>query len=182
MANPIADWSSALRDTDKGLDMFFEGCASAGPDVCPFYAASPDDIRKNLTKIYESLYAHPMPVRSASSFGIFDYGQLRELIFMGLYTPYTTFPLLGRGLASLAAGDANTLFESYTRLGPKFECDCQEPRHADDPFQEARDAIICNDGDYIPTTAEHLISTVNSFMKYTDFGDVLGAGIASICV
>ncbi|KAF9529102.1 hypothetical protein CPB83DRAFT_283966 [Crepidotus variabilis] len=86
-----------------------------------FLRISPEDIRKNLTKIFENLRKSPLPIRTKQSYGLLDEGYLRSFIFAGLFLPYTMFPTLGRGLASLAGGEGRQLF----LRPPPFKCHCK---------------------------------------------------------
>ncbi|KAF9457253.1 TAP-like protein-domain-containing protein [Collybia nuda] len=137
-------WTNNLLDTDKTMQTFFDGCAEAGPDDCPFYAPTAEDISRNLTNLYNAIRKKPVPVRTKVSYGLVDYNRLRTTIFMSLYTPYATFPALARGLADLAAGDGRLLFEMEEF--PPFQCSCDEGPPRIDIVDEAYAAILCNDG------------------------------------
>ncbi|KAF9529062.1 TAP-like protein-domain-containing protein [Crepidotus variabilis] len=173
------DWSSAGRDTDKSLDSFFVGCSKAGPDICPFYAPSPEDIRTNLTNIFENLRKSPLPVRTEQSYGLLDESFLRLLIFAGLYSPYAEFPVFAKGLASLANGDGRPLF----REPPPFKCLCN-PHQDEKPVELLPDALstlVCNDGDHIPDALEFAEKTFKGYQKNTEFADVLAAVAGPTC-
>lgn len=71
-------------DTDKVMQFFFKTCADAGPFGCPFYAPTPEDVQRNLTKLYDSVRAKPIPVRTETSYGLLDYNHLRLTVFIRL--------------------------------------------------------------------------------------------------
>lgn len=155
-------WSNNLLDADKVMDSFYTGCADAGPFVCPFWASSPDDIERNLTALYDSLRSRPLPVKTKMSYGIFDYGLLRSIVFSSLYNPYASFPSLAQGLAELAAGNPQQLSEYI--LPPPFECSCDSSERAFAPVRDSQTAVICNDGDDVP---DDLKSTEEYFEMLT---------------
>jgi len=103
-------WSTNLIDTHKTMDAFFTYCHAAGPSNCPFYAPTPDLIAANLTALYASVRARPVPVRTAKSYGLIDYDRLRVSVFTSLYSPWATWAPLAKALADLARGDGVPLF------------------------------------------------------------------------
>ncbi|KAJ7465760.1 hypothetical protein B0H11DRAFT_1668512, partial [Mycena galericulata] len=100
------EWSNNLIDTDKVWSPFINGCVAAGPHGCAFYSPTVAEIQENVDKIYASLRARPIPVRTNTSFGIVDYSTMRRTIFTALYTPYAKFPALAQALADLSVGNA----------------------------------------------------------------------------
>jgi hypothetical protein len=48
-------------------------CADAGPDRCAFWAPSADDIRQNLTNLYDSISVQPVPVKTGDTYSYVDY-------------------------------------------------------------------------------------------------------------
>ncbi|KAF9544545.1 hypothetical protein CPC08DRAFT_716471 [Agrocybe pediades] len=141
-------WSNDLRDTDKVMDSFFEGCHEAGPEDCDFWAPSPDDIRKNLTSIYESIRSRPIPVKTEKGYGLVDYAMVRGLVFRALYSPFTSFRLLATALAALAAGDASLIFDRAFVPPPQCSCDPSDGLFTNVP--DALFTVLCNDGKDVP--------------------------------
>ena len=156
-------WDDNLLDTDATLQEFFDSCHSAGPELCAFYAPSPEAISANLTKIYEKLQAQPIPVYNEDDgrYAVVSYEYLRACIFASLYTPYVSWPPLAAALADLAQGDgkkALDLIKMSFRL-PLDTCDTTENEF--NSGAEVTTAIACNDaggeftGDY-DSIKEHL--------------------------
>jgi len=102
-----------LLDTDKAMQAFFDGCHSAGPEACPFYASSPSEIAANLEAIYTSLRSQPVPVFAGDSFGVITYDFLRAVVFTAIDAPYSLFQTLASGLADLFNGSGTQLFEMF---------------------------------------------------------------------
>jgi hypothetical protein len=167
---PPALWSNNLLDTDKVMQSFYTGCADAGPSECPFWASSPDDIERNLTALYDSLRSRPLPVKTATSYGIFDYGLLRSIVFSSLYNPYASFPVLARGLAELASGNPQQLFESIRP--PPFECSCDSSERAFAPVRDSQAAVLCNDGDDVPDDLKSTEEYFEMLTKASSWGDI----------
>ncbi|KAH9483248.1 Carboxylesterase A [Psilocybe cubensis] len=145
-------WSKNLLDTDKAVDTFFTGCAEAGPRGCPFWAPTAEDIRQNLTRLYGELRGRPIPVKSDSKYGVFDYILLRSAVFSSLYSPYATFKSLAEGLADLAGGKANAIYDRITAA--PYQCECDASKRQFDSVIDAQTAILCNDGDDVPDDLE----------------------------
>lgn len=148
--NPFSSalWSKNLLDTDKAMDSFFTGCAEAGPHGCPFWAPTPDDIYRNLTKLYDNLRSHPRAIKTETKYGIIDYSLLRAVVFSALYSPYASFKFLADGLADLAAGKGAVIFDKVSP--PPYQCKCDPSKGLFDGVIDAQTAILCNDGDDVP--------------------------------
>uniref|UniRef100_A0A8H7XK85 Alpha/beta-hydrolase n=1 Tax=Psilocybe cubensis TaxID=181762 RepID=A0A8H7XK85_PSICU len=172
---------TSLIDTDKILDGFFTECAEAGPENCHFWAPTADDIRRNLTVIFESIRSRPIPVKTDTTYGVLDYRKLKETIFTTLYKPYTLFPSLATALADLSAGNASAL---YTLIpGPKSpDCQCSpESSPFNSSVTDATTGILCNDGEEILEDVVALENHLNNLMKMSFWGDVW-AGLRLNCL
>ncbi|KAF8960263.1 TAP-like protein-domain-containing protein, partial [Flammula alnicola] len=163
-------WSNNLLDTDKVMDSFYIGCAEAGPDSCAFWAPTANDIRQKLTTLYDSLRSRPLPVRTKSGYGLLDYSMLRTAIFESLYWPYASFPIIAQGLADLAAGQGQLLFDRMNP--PQFKCSCDSSERAFATIPDATPAILCNDGDDIPGDLESTQKYFDMMTKASNWGDI----------
>ncbi|KAF9457252.1 TAP-like protein-domain-containing protein [Collybia nuda] len=172
-------WTHNLLDTDKTMQIFFDGCAAAGPDDCAFYAPTPEDISRNLTSLYNAIREKPVPVRTKHSYGLIDYNRLRMKVFNSLYQPFASFPGLARGLADLAAGNGRPLFE-MTEKTP-FQCNCDEGLPGIDVTSEAQAAILCNDGDDIPESLEDFQKYFKHLTEKSSWGE-LWSTIRAECI
>lgn len=121
---------------------FVNGCVAAGPNGCAFFAPAAAEILANLDKLYASLRARPIPVRTNTSFSIVNYSTLRFTIFRALYEPYALFPPLAEALADLTKDNATALFKTTEK--PAFKCACDPSQH--ESVGDAGQAVICNDG------------------------------------
>ena len=166
----IALWSNNLLDTDKTMDSFYTGCADAGPDRCAFWAPSPDDIRQNLTNLYDSISVQPVPAKSGNVYGYVDYKMLHSLVFKSLYSPFATFRSLAQGLADLAAGNGSFVLKATTPL--PFECSADSSKGLDQNRIEAQMAILCNDGTSIPADLHSAQKHFEMMSNISEFGNV----------
>ena len=157
------------------MESFYSECADAGPDHYAFWAPSPDDIRQNLTNLYDSIRFQPVPTKLGNIYGYVDYKMLHFLVFSSLYFPYGTYPRLAQGLAELAAGNGTTIFEITTP--PPFECSGDLHNNHD----EAQDAILCNDGVDIPADLHSTQKHFKMMSKISEFG-TLWASIRTRCM
>ncbi|KAJ2923798.1 hypothetical protein H1R20_g13300, partial [Candolleomyces eurysporus] len=165
-------WLTNLVDTEKTLDTFFEGCVDAGPDRCPFYAPEPEDIKRNLTTLFDQLRKVPIPVQNSRAYGIVDYGTLRSAVFSSLYSPYTTFLPLAQALKQLAAGDASALVSLLGSLYTPYKCSCDAHAHEFDAVRDAQTALVCNDGDEVPPSLSESEEYVRKLEKVSEWADV----------
>lgn len=166
-------------DTEKAMQFFFQTCADAGPLGCPFYAPTPEDVQRNLTKLYDSVRAKPIPVRTETSYGLLDYNFLRLTVFISLYSPYAAFFPLARGLSHLAAGDATLLFQMLQP--PPFECPSKSSENAFNVIQDAQSAILCNDGRDIPSDLDSSEQYFKMITERSQWGE-LWASIRFNCM
>jgi len=159
------------------MDTFFSGCFNAGPSSCAFHALSAGEIRQNLINLSDRLSANPIPVKTNSTYGVFDYASLRIVLFGALALPYAYFPLLAQGLADLKAGNAELLFQALNPPGSQFQCSCDPnaQEHAGDSVPDAQLAIVCNDGDAIPADLESSQKYFAMMTQSSDWADVWSA-------
>jgi hypothetical protein len=98
---------TAILDTDKTLDQFFQLCHAAGPDGCAYYQTSPSEIKSNFYQLVQDLIARPVPFISGSdnsttqTYGIIDWGLLRQATFLNLFTPWLAWTSFATALAEL---------------------------------------------------------------------------------
>ena len=152
------------------MESFYSGCANAGPDRCAFWAPSPDDIRQNLTNLYNSLSVQPIPVKTGNTYGYIDYKMLHSLVFNSLYSPFTAYRRLAQGLADLAVANGTIVWKAVTL--PPFECSEDSSKRLEQDIIEAHTAILCNDGAGIPadlhSAQKHFEMMSNAF----EFGNI----------
>ncbi|KAK7032224.1 hypothetical protein VNI00_013182 [Paramarasmius palmivorus] len=146
------DYKGLPLDLDKALNWFFKDCLDAGPEACPFHDTSIEAMRERLNKLYESVIKAPVAVRTEVSYGLVDYGNLRGLILIGLYSPLR-WPRLAAGLAGLEAGNGTALWKIGADV-PPFSCSCDSSEFAFENVLDARQAYVCNDGDVVSSSLE----------------------------
>ena len=175
----IALWSNNLLDTDKTMESFYTGCADAGPDRCAFWAPSPDDIRRNLTNLYNSISVQPIPVKTGSTYGYVDYKMLHSFVFNSLYSPFARYRLLAQSLADLSSGDGTIVLTATTL--PPFECSGDPSKGLEQNNIEAQAAILCNDGADVPADLHSAQKYYEMMSNTSEFGN-LWAFIRVRCV
>ncbi|PFH44820.1 hypothetical protein AMATHDRAFT_78126 [Amanita thiersii Skay4041] len=170
-------WSNDLLDSNKTMQWFFDSCYQAGPSNCPFYASSPQAISERLTKLYDKVKAQPIPIVDVSTFplsqfGVVDYAQLRNVIFAALYSPYTDFPVLAKGLAELEQENTSTLWTAINKRATPFRCSCGNDE--DFKFESIGDdssGIVCTDGKPIPGTLEDTQAHYTALRQMSEWAD-----------
>ncbi|KAF7331053.1 Abhydrolase-4 domain-containing protein [Mycena venus] len=164
------EWSNNLLDADKAWMSFVHGCVAAGPEKCAFFSPTAAEILEKVDKIYASLRARPIPVRTNGSYGLVDYSLLRRKIFKSLYSPYAQFPTLAQAFADLEAGNGTTLFKMSE--APPFQCACDPSEHEFDSVEEAEHAVLCNDGKRIPRDYEAVLAHYQNMSKTSQWADM----------
>ena len=152
------------------MESFYTGCADAGPDRCAFWAPSPDDIRQNLTKLYDSIRVQPVPVKTGNTYGYVDYKMLHLIVFDALYAPFATFRRLAQGLADLAAGNGTIVLQWMTP-SPPFECSGDSSKDLEQNALEAQMAVLCNDGVDIPGDLHSAQKHFEMMSNMSEFGN-----------
>lgn len=174
-----AGWLTNLVDTDDSLAFFFDSCADAGPMKCPFHSSNPDDIRHNLTSLFNQVRREPLVVKTNSFYGVVDYSVLRSVVFRSLYGPYTAFQPLAHALSQLAAGDGTALLAMLT---PSiYKCSCNPHEHDMDAVLDGQITLVCNDGDEVPKSLSKLEEYWEKLAAVSEWADVWGA-IHTNCV
>ena len=166
----IALWSNSLLDADKTMDSFYTGCADAGPDRCAFWAPSPDDIRQNLTNLYDSLSVRLIRVKTGNTHGYVSNQTLHNFVFRCLYSPFATYPLLAQALADLAAGNGTIVLNATTPAS--FECSRDPSKGLGKNDIEAMMAFTCNDGANIPPDLHSAQKHFEMMSNTSEFGNI----------
>ncbi|TFK64090.1 alpha/beta-hydrolase [Pluteus cervinus] len=148
----IAVWSNNLRDTDKTMQSFYDGCYSAGPSGCPFYASSPALIQQRLQALYNSISKKPVPIATDKSYGTLDIDRLKGAVFTSLYSPYAKFHTLAQSLADLELGNATAIYQVLET--PTFACQCGSETSFSASVNEGTLFVACTDGKPVPSDVE----------------------------
>jgi len=93
---------------------------------------------------------------------------LHYLVFSSLYFPFATFRSLAQGLAELAAGNGTAIFKMMTPS--PFECS-GDPSNGLKNALEAEVAILCNDGEDIPSDLQSAQKHYEAMSKMSEFGN-----------
>ena len=152
------------------MESFYTGCADAGPDRCAFWAPSPDDIRQNLTNLYDSISAQPVPVKTGNTYGYVDYKLLHISVFLSLYSPFAAYRHLAQSLADLAAGNGTTILNGMTLSS--FECSEDSSEVGERNNDEAQIAILCNDGTSVPADLHSAQKHYEMMSNMSEFGNI----------
>ena len=160
------------------MESFYTECADAGPDRCAVWAPSPDDIRQNLTNLYDSINVQPVPGKIGNIYGYVDYKMLHSLVFRSLYSPIASYRRLAQGLADLAAGNGAVVLKEMTP--PPFECSGDSSKDLEKNNIEAGIAVICNDGANIPGDLLSAQKHFEMMSNVSEFGN-LWAAIRTQC-
>ena len=152
------------------MENFYTSCAEAGPDRCAFWAPSPDDIRQNLTNLYDSISVKPVPVKIGDTYGYVDYKMLHSAVFESLYAPFVTYGHLSQALADLVTGNGTIVLKGMT--SSPFECSRDSSMGLERNNLEAKIAIACNDGVDIPADLHSTQKHFEMMSNMSEFGNL----------
>ncbi|KAJ6481027.1 hypothetical protein C8R45DRAFT_319408 [Mycena sanguinolenta] len=165
-------WSKNLFDTDKTWMSFINGCVAAGPTGCALYAQTAAEIIEKVDRIYASVRARPIPVRTDTSSGLVDWTTVRSAIFFSLYSPYTHFSIMARALADLHERNGTMMFKIFKKH--EFQCVCDLAQYQFELLPEASSGIICNDGERISPEYEDVVGYYERLSETSSWADVWG--------
>jgi hypothetical protein len=188
---PAAQWSNNLRDTDAGLDMFYQACVDAGPDECALHNSDAAGVKERVDSIFAALKSRPIPIHARKNstvtsdmadYGLVDYRMARSLTFRFLYAPYGSKGLdaaaLSRALAATETGDGRSLWDLAARVRQKeFRCNCDQDEDKEETRQAQMDregtlAIACSDGDVVNDSLEELQNHYEGMAKMSSFAEL----------
>lgn len=144
----ITLWSKDLMDTDKGVDAFISGCHVAGPGGCHLWAPTEENIRQNMTRLFDEVRKRPVSVvNPPGPYDVIDIDALEAITFASLYQPYVAFHILAEAYAALAQGDGSIVMKMAGGIDLST-CPAELELGS---FGEASAAILCNDGEEVPS-------------------------------
>ncbi|KAG8958665.1 hypothetical protein FRC03_008920 [Tulasnella sp. 419] len=113
-SNDYWEWQRrGIQDARKTISGFFEKCAEAGPEKCPFAKGPPDQsLQQRYDAIFERLLEAPVSaISEQTGLGVFKASDMQELFFEMMYHP-DGWANLAQGLADLESGNATILYDS----------------------------------------------------------------------
>lgn len=171
-----------LHDTDKIMEAFFEFCHKAGPEKCAFYASSPAAIEKRYFDLLANLKEAPVLIPTLASGNgpsmpeLVTYSKLLLLVRTCLYRPIHKFPPLAHAMAALEEGNGLPFYKMNNGDSdppPQDFCTRNETLPsvpADISLSgDAHPAIMCSDGNPLPTTTEELILFAETLQNASRF-------------
>ncbi|KAF4470926.1 alpha beta hydrolase fold family [Fusarium albosuccineum] len=117
------DHGKFVSDADLIFDAFDKACHKVGPEVCAFYANTPEAIQQRRANLLDNLKASPVLVPAWSqSTGpelpeLITYSHVQRLTKGCIYSPLTKFPRLARVYAGLEKGDGGPFYEMLLESG-----------------------------------------------------------------
>jgi len=98
-------WLTAVETTEDALNLFFHHCARVGPAGCAFAeeGMTAANISTRFEKVMEHLRHNPLPIFGPNP-DVMDYSSMLSSLFVSLYSPLQTWPLLARTLQAIDIG------------------------------------------------------------------------------
>ncbi|KAJ2976329.1 hypothetical protein NUW58_g8112 [Xylaria curta] len=169
------------RDMDKVMSAFYDFCHQAGPEVCDFYAETPQLIEQRHENLMEKIRKQPVLITAGGPFPVaglnvpqlITWSHVRRLTSAALYRPILLFKKYATVLAALESGDGRPFYTMTNSLyqpeGPAASICTTEATPPEAPRleggnNEAFPAIMCSDLPPMNGTVE----------EFTDFAKRLG--------
>ena len=113
-------------------------------------------------------------------YGVVDYPMIKTLVFVCLYRPYGTFPVLAKVLADLERGDGTSAFRLATVLqlagARRFQCASCDGIGLGEPIPdttfEIQLAIVCTDGAVVPDSIDDARQYYEDLAKRSRWAEV----------
>lgn len=148
----------ALADQDDAVLQFFSQCSEAGPDVCKFWGATPEDIEARYKRLLRKLEDHPLqipfdgaPVDAPIQLTV---DSVRAQMLAATYRGHNTFRRLAELLADLERGEYRSWDMKYLKAPSCAKCTLDDWEFLHETFQNpvskywnqwAAYAISCSD-------------------------------------
>lgn len=141
---------SSLLETDNVLTSYYEACAAAGPELCPLYSSTADQIRARVDKLVNDVHLRPISVYDGSNpsnpaFGVVDYTVVTQQLMSGLYFPYATGVQTATEFVQLENGNGQPIYAGSNEAGINSldTCQFQQPFVAE--LLDISAPIVCGD-------------------------------------
>jgi pimeloyl-ACP methyl ester carboxylesterase len=183
-----------LHDTDNVMQAFFDLCHRAGPDVCAFYASSPDAIKTRLETLFANLKVHPVVVPADKELGpeipdIVTYSRVRKVLSSTLYQPQRAFPWFAKTLLALEKGDGRPFYEQTAgKTQPAAICQVETIPPTtpltgfDEGTEDAFGAIMCSDSVPLPNSIDAFVKIINDYEQMSYAAGATNANFPIACV
>ncbi|KAL6299866.1 alpha/beta-hydrolase [Sparassis latifolia] len=140
-------WNSNLVDTEKVRTSFFTFCHQAGPEKCPLYEPTVEEIIARVDVIMERISAEPVALPFASGGPtVIGTTELIRAMFLATYNPAALFGSLADTYVAVEQNDTTTLAKLWATVNGGFACSCKStPAWLADSETEAFYFIACAD-------------------------------------
>ncbi|KAF2013380.1 hypothetical protein BU24DRAFT_483091, partial [Aaosphaeria arxii CBS 175.79] len=167
-----------LADNEKAMASFYTFCVLAGPEICPLttLTSTARDIEDRVQSILASLYHTPLQLPSTFGPEILTYSDVRNVIFISLYSPHILFPFVAQLLSALYPPDPNSPVLTYVAAAFQYAHTYDCSATPDSPIfmtSTAQHSILCAD---IPSlTSSNLTSFQSFYTTQTSISPTSGA-------
>ena len=148
---------TSLDDTDSVVEQFAIYCNEAGSANCSFWGPSTTNITNRIDTIFTTLKQNPIALSgldSGSTTGLMTYTRLKLTLFLALYFPIPSFPLLADVLSGVETRNVSMFAPAVEAL---------DPASVTQSFDSSQQMIICVDGHGGPN-----LSTIGDYAMYVD--------------
>lgn len=159
-------WSTNLEFIDDVFASFHRYCYQAGPEKCPLYSPSIDEIQHRVEAILASLDEDPVPIPfSPKGPNVLTRKFVHNLIFRSTYSPIALFPGVARVLLAAEQRNISALANIPEISATTPECNCEAPLPRDINSALASAAIACGDGVTPPEGSPNFIEYFSRLTK-----------------
>nr|POE87334.1 putative hydrolase [Quercus suber] len=171
--------SGSIEDADAVFDLFFVYCAEAGAPRCAVARKGDTaaEIRKRVEEDLNNLREQPLvginPINKTPA--IFTWSQVQKVIFMTLYGPIRSFPMLAEIFNALHRVDDQAELLAMPQLHSLFGFQpfCRSGPASSFDSGDAQFSIMCSDKHHsVNATSNELLSYFEELASISTFADV----------
>ena len=165
-----------LFDSDLTLSVYYQDCIDAGPELCPIYEPTIEQIRERVNNVLEQLKIEPRAFANATdrSQGLVGYDIVKSQLLEMVYAPHIVGKAFAERFAALEAGNPWPFWSvSPNAVGQKLLQDsCSVNVTADALLSISLIPIACSDGAPINDTLADLQDYYSRLSEQSSFADV----------
>ena len=159
--------------------LFYEDCVKAGPDLCPIYEPTIQQIEQRVNSVLERLKVEPIAFVNATTGtqGVVTYDVVKDVFFRVLYAPYELGPAFASSFFALESGNPEPIWSASTAASItqllQGSCDAEVNKIIVDAFNTA--AIGCGDAQPVNDSLEDLQVYYANLASQSAFADLWSA-------
>jgi hypothetical protein len=172
--NNLGEWSTNLRETDKGLELAFQQCVES-KDECPLYEPTVEAVKQRYFRLLSKIEENPIQINIDGDYAVIRRSHIHQAMFFILYNPYTTMKLFFSALRGLEDGDNMLLWQLFKWTLPRANCRCGSKATLPIGGPESGTSVRCTDAEFSTSDHKTLRRHFEELANISQFGDIFSA-------